>query len=218
MPRLPYHLALDLPPRPLRAGFRLPRATARNHYRIFHAEEILNRETLERLARCGLRASTAALFYKRAGSVGIVHTDVALRDGRWRRNVAAINWNLSGADSVMRWFKVGVRGTMPDPAAAPAEGEWYRALNGIHFGFFGSRERENLPPRQIKVLAAAAIGSATLVRTDVPHAVENTDRVRGRWALSVRFEPDFRTWREAVATLRPLWAVAGAQRPAQKRG
>ena len=199
-----FHQSLDLPTNPLRAGFVRPRATAGNHYRIFAAEEILNRPTLDRLGELGLKVNTVALFYKRPGSMGIIHTDVAWRDRRWRKNVAAINWNLSGADSVMRWYAVDAPGVTPDPAPTEPVEPWYFALNGIHFGFFGARDRKNLPRRQVRILGEAAIGGATLVRTNVPHAVENTDARRGRWALSARCEPDFRSWREAVAAFQPL--------------
>lgn len=196
--------ALDLPENPLPPHFRLPRATARNHYTILRANEILNRATLRCFHELGLKPGNAALLYKRAGSLGIIHTDVGLDNGRWRKNVAAINWNLSGADSVMRWYEINMPGVEPDLAVAHQEGLWYRALNGIHFGFVGSRVRKNLPRSKVRLLAASPISSATLVRTDIPHAVENTDPAKARWALSVRFEPDFESWSEAVEAFRPL--------------
>ena len=199
--------ALDLPADPLKPGFRRPRASRSNHYAVFNAEEILTEATLSRFHALGLRLGTAALFHKKPGSMGIIHDDVALHDGRWRKNVAAINWNLSGADSLMRWYRIAAPGNVPDPEPPADAGPWYRTLNGIHYGFFGARERENLPTNQVEILAEAFIGSATLVRTNLPHAVENTDPTRGRWALSVRFEPDFNSWAAANAALKPLWAA-----------
>lgn len=199
-----FHYSLDLPANPLRPGFVRPRATASNYYRIFRSEEILNRPTFTRLRELGLTISTVALFYKRPGSMGIIHTDVALRGDRWRPNVAAINWNLSGVDSVMRWYEVDVPGVEPDPAPVKAIEPWYFTLNGIHFGFFGTRDRKNLAKSKVRILGEATIHGATLVRTDVPHAVENTDARKGRLALSARCEPDFRNWRAAVTAFGPL--------------
>lgn len=207
-----FHRELELPEDPLKRGFSRPRATAHNHYHLYPPAEILNRQTLESLRSLNLQVSTVALFYKRPGSMGIIHADIALRGGRWRKNVAAINWNLSGADSVMRWYAVDGPGTEPDLVPGPKEESWYHALNGIHYGFFGAPGRDNLPASRVRILGSAAIGSATLVRTDLPHAVENTDPARGRWALSVRCEPDFPSWNAAVAAFRPL-LKAGAADP-----
>lgn len=72
-----------------------------------------------------------------------------------------------------------------------------RASRSNHYAVFNAEE----------ILTEAFIGSATLVRTNLPHAVENTDSARGRWALSVRFEPDFKSWAAANAALKPLWAT-----------
>jgi len=199
-----FHRQLDLPADPLRPGFVLPEDSDINHYLVLPAAEVLTPTILHRFQQLGLRPGTAALFLKTPGSMGVIHTDVALRGSRWRRNVAAINWNLSGAESLMRWYEVDAPGTVPDRVPPPDAGPWHRALNGIHFGFFGSRTRRNLPRSRVRILEEAAIGSATLVRTNLPHAVENTDRSRGRWALSVRFDPDFTNWQAAVTALRPL--------------
>ncbi len=199
-----FHRPLDLPAQPLRSGFRSPDDSSPNHYQVFPAEEILAPGILRSFQQLGLRPGTAALFHKRPGSMGIIHTDVSLRGSRWRRNVAAINWNLSGADSLMRWYAIDLPGEVPDPEPPPDAGPWYRALNGIHFGHFGSRHHRNLPRSRVRILEAAAIGPATLVRTNLPHSVENTDPHRGRWALSVRFEPDFSSWKGAVDAFRPL--------------
>lgn len=206
MPQPLFHRRLDLPENPLKRGFVLPRATVHNHYQVLRAAEILNRKTVDRLREVGLKADTVALFYKRPGSMGIIHADIALIDGKWRRNIGAINWNLSGADSLMRWYAVQGKGVEPDPCPAEKMEPWYRVLNGIHFGYFGARDRRNLPKRKVRVLESTFVGSATLVRTDIPHAVENTDRATGRWALSVRCAPDFRSWREALAAVQPLLA------------
>ncbi|HTL77884.1 MAG TPA: hypothetical protein VL136_00640 [Candidatus Babeliales bacterium] len=202
-----FHCRLGLPDNPLKRGFVLPRSAARNHYHILKPEEILNRTTIGRLRDVKLKVSTVALFYKRPLSLGIIHVDVALRNGKWRKNVGAINWNLSGADSEMRWYAIDGEGTKPDPAPPQKQQSWYYSLNGIHYGYFGSRDQANLPKRKVRVLDSAFVGCATLVRTDIPHTVENTDPAKGRWALSVRFDPDFKNWREALAAVRPLLAA-----------
>jgi len=199
-----YHRALALPENPLPRSFRLPDAAEGNHYSILRPEEILNPATLRCFGELGLKPCDAALFYKRAGSLGVIHTDVSLHEGQWRKNVAAVNWNLSGADSLMRWYEVKTPGAEPDASIAEQEDEWYRTLNGIHFGYVGSKTRKNLPRNKVRQLAASPIGAPTLVRTNVPHNVENTDAEKGRWALSVRFEQDFECWAEAVDVFRPL--------------
>lgn len=51
--------------------------------------------------------------------------------------------------------------------------------------------------------ATEILNAATLVRTDVPHAVENTDAAKGRWAPSARCEPDFRDWKHALRVFEP---------------
>ncbi len=200
----PFFGPLDLPVDPLKRSFALPRGSTRNHYHVFAPDKILNRKTIEKLRDANLTVETVALFYKRPGSIGIIHTDVAMAKEKWRRNVAALNWNLSGADSLMRWYKIDGKGREPDLVSDEKEEPWYYVLNGIHYGFFGSRKQVNLPKSKVRILEEASIGSATLVRTDIPHAVENTDAVRGRWAVSVRFAPDFKNWCAAVAAFRPL--------------
>jgi hypothetical protein len=202
-----YHRALALPENPLPRSFRLPTDTDGNHYNILRPEEILSRATMNCFRELGLKACDVALFYKKPGSLGVIHTDVSLENGSWRKNVAAVNWNLSGADSVMRWYDVKMPGTEPDASIADEEDEWYRTLNGIHFGYVGSKTRTNLPRNKVRQLADSPISLPTLVRTNVPHNVENTDATVGRWALSVRFEHDFDCWAEAVDTFRPLIAV-----------
>ena len=61
----------------------------------------------------------------------------------------------------------------------------------------------DIPSEKVRCLEIAAVGGATLVRTDIAHAVVNADTT-GRWALSVRFEPDFDSWDHAVSTMAPL--------------
>lgn len=199
-----YYRHLKLPENPLKRGFTLPRSTSRNHYEVFGPKEILSGEVIRRFGDAGLRVKTVALFYKRPGSQGIIHSDVAWVEGRWRKNIAAVNWNLSGARSLMSWYKIDVPGVEPDPMPARRVDRWYHALNGIHFGYVGSRDQVNIPKGKFRVLASACIESATLVRTDVPHGVENTDDAKGRWALSVRCDPDFGSWQEAVSAFAPF--------------
>ncbi|MBE7497724.1 MAG: hypothetical protein HS117_22500 [Verrucomicrobiaceae bacterium] len=203
-----YHRALALPENPLPRSLRLPEDTDQNDYHILRPEDVLNQATLRCFRGLGLKACDAALFYKKPGSLGIIHTDVSLEGGRWRKNVAAVNWNLSGADSVMRWYDVKTPGTEPDASIAEEENEWYRTLNGIHYGFVGSKTHKNLPKNKVRLLSDSPISLPTLVRTNVPHNVENTDANKGRWALSVRFEHDFDCWAEAVDAFRPLLVPA----------
>jgi len=96
--------------------------TARHHYRVFRPEEILNRRTIGRLngakSKVKSKAETVAPFHKRTGSMGIIHADVARIDRQWRRNIGAINWNLSGADSWTRWH--AVEGNGVELEACPA--------------------------------------------------------------------------------------------------
>ncbi len=199
-----YHRALALPENPLLRTLRLPEDTDRNHYDILRPEDILNAATLRCFRELGLKPCDAALFYKKPGSLGVIHTDVSLENGAWRKNVAAVNWNLSGADSVMRWYDIKMPGAEPDASVADEEDEWYRTLNGIHYGYVGSKTQPNLPRNKVRQLAASPISLPTLVRTNVPHNVENTDDKVGRWALSVRFEHDFDCWAGAVDAFRPL--------------
>ena len=62
------------------------------------------------------------------------------------------------------------------------------------------------PEETVNCLESAEIYGATLVRTDIPHAIINADTA-GRWALSVRFDPDFDTWEDAVNAFGPLLAA-----------
>ena len=177
-----------------------------NHYSVHQATEILSDGLLAQLDALQLRASKVALFFKIPDARrSLIHYDVAFENGAWKKNIAAINWNLTASRSTMCWYDVhGEIEVEPEPNPKDEPPEWYFCLNGVHFGF---RRNMDIPEDKITCLESAEIYGATLVRTDIAHAIINAD-TSGRWALSVRFDPDFESWADAVNAFRPVLAAA----------
>lgn len=202
MPNQLFHKFLNLTGTPLKDGFTLDEGadSDHNHYSIHRPEEILSASLLNQLAAIKLTASNVALFFKIPNSRSLIHYDVGYVDGKWKKNVAAINWNLSATKSTMCWYEVDEVEVEPDPDPKEETPPWYFSLNGVHFGY---RRNMDIPSEKVRCLESAAVRGAALVRTDVAHAVVNADTT-GRWALSVRFEPDFESWDHAVSAVAPL--------------
>ena len=200
-----YFIPLVLPETPLKKEFQLPSfpASAPNSYEIYKPEEILDQQIAPIFKKINLEIKNVALFYKRANSRGAIHTDIFLENNRWKKMVAGVNWNITGADSRMNWYQVDEIEVEPElnPPAELRSKSWYYTLNGLHFGSRGSVDPAKA---KAKVLESAYIGGPTLVRTDIPHSVINTDKTKGRWALSIRFAPDFENWNQAISALMPL--------------
>ena len=202
-----FHKSLTITASPLRASFAIDTSVqeTHNHYSVHQPAEILSDALLAQFDTLNLRASNVALFFKiPSARRSLIHCDVGLVEGKWKKNIAALNWNLTSSESTMSWYHVDEVEVEPDLNPVDETPEWYYCLNGNHYGY---RRNMDIPEENVKCLETAAIYGATLVRTDIPHAIINAGKL-GRWALSVRFDPDFATWEEAVAAFSPVLAVA----------
>ena len=202
MPNQLFHKFLNLTGSPLKAAVVLETGAeeTHNHYSIHRPEDILSDTLLKQFAALNLTPSNVALFYKIPTARSLIHYDVGYIDGKWKKNIAAINWNLTGSESTMCWYEVNEVEVEPDPNPQEETPPWYFSLNGVHFGY---RRNMDIPDEKLRRLESAEIYGPTLVRTDIAHAVVNADKT-GRWALSVRFDPDFQSWEHAVSALAPV--------------
>lgn len=174
-----------------------------NHYSVHQPVEILSDDLLGQFDAIRLRESNVALFFKIPNQRrSFIHYDVGFVNDAWKKNIAAANWNLTSSKSTMCWYEVDEFEVPPDQNPTDEPPPWYFCLNGVHYGF---RRDMDIPEDKVKCLECAEIYGATPVRTDIAHAIINAD-TSGRWALSVRFEPNFETWDDAVKAFAPLHA------------
>lgn len=100
-------------------------------------------------------------------------------DGKWKKNIAALDWNRTGSESTMGWYEGNEVEVEPDLNPEEETPSWCFSLNGVHFGY---RRNTDVPDEKVHRLERAEIYDSALVRTDIAHAVVNADKT-GRWAL-----------------------------------
>jgi hypothetical protein len=196
-----YHIRLKLTEHPLRESFVFPTHKNPVAHQLFAPKQILNDTVLDQFGSLGLKPAFVVLFHKKPGSVGIVHTDCRFDRAKreWVKWSSAINWNLSGATSTMKFYACSLKEVWPPEGNE--EKESLAQLDGIHFG---TRNNASIKDSDLQLLATARIAGPTLVRTNTAHTVSNIDDKTVRWCISVRFDPDFADWDSAVRAFRPL--------------
>lgn len=97
----------------------------------------------------------------------------------------------------MGWYEGNEVEVEPDLNPQEETPSWCFALNGVHFGY---RRNMDIPDEKVRRLERAEIYDSALLRTDIAHAGVNADKT-GRWALSVRFDPDFRSGEHVVSAV-----------------
>jgi hypothetical protein len=142
-------------------------------------------------ASVGLEVAGAILFRKAVKGVGALHSDIVWdpETKTWFSCCVALNWNLNHTRSLMSWYHTEVPAIQSPQAMAPNSVQSF-ILSGMHYGRLGNSFVKNDP--EYTLLDELDLSVPTLLRTDIPHMVENLDS-QPRWCLSVRLKgnPNF---------------------------
>lgn len=152
------------------------------HQYIFIKPDSIKEDIKTIFSECDLVIKYILVFMKPKNTIGGIHSDVYFDTStntkiHWE---TALNINLTenNTDSVMYWFKSNVPGVSPYTSNPPI-------FSGIHYGYYGNGNFRNT--KDFDLLHKMTIVHPTLVKTNVPHLVENTG-LEPRMALSFRFE------------------------------
>lgn len=184
---------LNLPCNPLIKDFKVPEVlyTDRiNKYYPIDKKNISN-EIKNIFNELGLVIGGVIIFKKHQNGISPIHTDVLLVDSRWVRWHAAINFNLTSAQSKMMWFETKLQELYPETANLSQPLEYN--LSGIHYG---KRGNSNVNSVDFSLIGSCSITSPTLVRTDIPHTTINLDS-KDRLCASIRFSNNY-TYQELL--------------------
>jgi len=143
-------------------------------------------------ASVGLEVAGAILFFKVVKCVSALHSDIIWdqETKTWFSCCVAINWNLNNTQSLMSWYQTELRGIRSPPAMAENSNQSF-ILSGMHYGELSHSVFVQNHPK-FTLLDKFDLSVPTLLRTDIPHMVENLDS-QPRWCLSVRLKgnPNF---------------------------
>jgi hypothetical protein len=148
----------------------------------------------DQLARVNLKIFAAVLFKKSPGIKNALHKDLALINKKWNVWHCAVNWNLFNSESRMSWYSISQKEIWPKVIDTS---EPY-FLSGIHYGFPGNRITN---VKSVTLIESTSLLKPALVRTDVPHQIENLDNT-DRWSLSIRFTENYK-WEQLLKILNP---------------
>lgn len=95
----------------------------------------------------------------------------------WVKWECSVNINLFKTPSFMNWYDIKDTAIYPEQPTL--------RLNGIHYGIRQNSTTENL--QNFQLLNRQYITNPTLVRTGIPHNVENL-HTQDRWCISLRFK------------------------------
>lgn len=161
--------------------FDLTEITKSNVHRKF-SPTCLDSPTVDFFAKLGLTVETVAVFSKEPNYNGAIHKDITWSDQTqtWEDWYCGVNFNLDGGQSIVSWYEVTTPAVFPPfPRNGPLK------LDGAHYG---GRHNKNFKGLEgYTLLATHNTGSTpVLVRTDVPHSVENATGTL-RLGASIRF-------------------------------
>jgi hypothetical protein len=124
------------------------------------------------------------MFRKPPKSIGALHSDIIWDSNInfWTQWHCALNINLDNTDSIMYWYSATETPVFPLDETPPSPID---KLYGIHYGSKHNRDFKN--NSSFSLIETFRIVKPTLVKTSVPHSVENTD-TKDRWCLSLRFK------------------------------
>jgi len=188
-----YFKKLNLTDTPLKKEYKFPIhlcTSLKSPTYAYVPEKFISNELNTQLQDVGLEISGIVLFKKLPGYSNPLHTDVVLDGNKWIVWHAAINWDLTDAESIMEWYSSDEKEIWPKVV----ESDQPYLLSGIHYGFLGNKDTSSM-----HLLESTKITVPTLVRTDVPHQIKNLDN-KDRWCLSIRFTINY-TWVEIVKIL-----------------
>jgi hypothetical protein len=170
---------------PLDNNFQLPELTNTQSAHLPVSLKYINPSLRLQFQRVGLSIGGAVLFYKSKKTIGALHSDIVWDDvtDSWQPWHAAINWDLYNTRSSMYWYRTNQPGIITTPGMSRTCAGSY-LLSGVHYGSVNNIDFKD-DPKYTK-LDEIDIRVPTLLRTDVPHSVENLDD-QPRWCLSIRF-------------------------------
>lgn len=192
------YVELELTKKPLKETFVFPLHLCKSltgpTYDYVDIKYISN-ELKDQLNDLGAEISGSVIFRKLPGYSNPLHTDVVIKNNSWEICHCAVNWDLTGNDSIMEWYTTSEKEFWPEPEKTNLS---YR-LSGIHYGYLGNR---NTSTETMKLIDSTRIVNPTLVNTGVPHQIRNLDN-RDRWSLSIRFTKNY-SWEEALEIFKSI--------------
>jgi hypothetical protein len=147
--------------------------------------KLVNDKTKEIFDSIDLKIGGIIIFKKHTNGMSPVHSDLLLVDNVWVRWNAAVNYNLTGSESKMMWFKTDLEEICIDKIKVDQPIEYN--LSGIHYGKIGN---SNTTCADFTLIEEDNIRFPTLVRTDVPHTAINLDS-KDRICASIRFNYNY---------------------------
>jgi hypothetical protein len=197
---------LNLPANPLKDKEGFIKHLAANPvvggYNIYD-DRVLSEEVIDAFSQIGLKVKFVAVFSRNDSQSKIpdrlIHADCTLaEDGKtWKKVYAGVNWELHENENEFSWWDMSAIKECWPAEILPKK---YDSLNGIHYG---KRGQLGLDPKAV-CLEKAIVSGPTLVRTDIPHMVLYQSGPAKRASISVRFDPDFNSWEEAVEAFKPV--------------
>jgi hypothetical protein len=133
-----------------------------------------------------------------------MHTDIIRDNNDWKIINCGINWEITDIDAELTWW------TTSKQALYPTDPNYFN-LNphGIHYQ--GRLKFGVDLSTDIRLDSVNTLSTPLLVRTNIPHTVtipkKESYPSQTRCSISVRFDPDFSTWEEAVDFFKPLIRV-----------
>jgi hypothetical protein len=129
---------------------------------------------------------------------GLLHSDIVLKENIWTPVTCSVNWELTGDDVEFCWYN-----TTREPCYPTDPKEFNLNPQGIHFTNRG--QLGIFPETDTLIESVNTLENPLLLRTNVPHQVYSTNKSdKSRFAVSIRFEPDFDTWENAVEFFKPI--------------
>ena len=184
---------LDLPANPLVEGFQPPVGLFKDRKNRYYPvdKKNINEQTKKIFDELGLTVGGIIIFKKCQNGMSPVHSDLLLMNDRWIKWHAAINYNLTTADSNMTWYETKLKEIYPSDINSNQPLEYN--LSGIHYGYLGNR---NINCPDFSLIGSCRLTKPTLLRTDIPHTTVNLDS-RDRVCASIRFANNY-TYQELL--------------------
>lgn len=189
---------LNFPKKFLKPGLSDDSFNFTSSYEIYPFSQILCDELLEFLREFPLEPNFAVFFSNRDKTSSVesrlIHTDITRINGKWKKMIFGIHYELEDTCSEFCWWDVGnSKECYPDDQDSRKFFK-FQKLNGIHYENRGQLGKNN----DTILLESTKIIGPTLVRTDVPHSVIYDNPNRNRVAVSLRFKENFKDWSEVL--------------------
>jgi hypothetical protein len=184
---------LDLPINPLVEDVQFPEFLFRDRRNRYYPidKKNINEQTKKIFDDLDLTIGGVIIFKKCQNGISPIHSDILLVNDRWIKWHAAINYNLTSADSNMTWFETKLQEIYPTRRNLSQPLEYN--LSGIHYGYQGNKYVSNT---DFSLIGNCKLTAPTLIRTDIPHTTVNLDS-RDRLCASIRFT-DNHTYQELL--------------------